>query len=87
MSRVTFEGVAEFLWVAMIIALYPDVLFFSNLMLVMSLRESLCMSFNWTLTVAHGQRSNFTVFLPVSGLTASASCATSQPMFLSQEAL
>jgi hypothetical protein len=71
----------------MIIELYPDFSFFSNLMLVTSLRKSLYVRFDWTLTIVCGQRSNFAVFLPVSGLTASASCATSQPMFLSQEAL
>jgi hypothetical protein len=41
--------------------------------------------FDWALTVACGQRSNFTIFLLVSGFTTS--CATSQPMFLRQEAL
>jgi hypothetical protein len=39
------------------------------------------------LTVAHGQRSNFPNFLPVSGLAASASRATSWPTFLRGEAL
>jgi hypothetical protein len=33
--------------------------------------------FDWALTVARGQRSNFTIFLPVSGFTASASRAMS----------
>jgi hypothetical protein len=35
---------------------------------MMSLVESLCAQFDWTLTIAHGERSNFTIFLPVSGL-------------------
>jgi hypothetical protein len=43
--------------------------------------------FDWALTVARGQRSNFSIFLPVSGFTTFAARATSQPMFLRQEAL
>jgi hypothetical protein len=39
------------------------------------------------LTVAHGQRSNFPNFPPISGLAASASCSTSWPTFLLAEAL
>jgi hypothetical protein len=36
--------------------------------LMTSLVESLCMWFDWALTIACGQCGNFTVFLPVSGL-------------------
>jgi hypothetical protein len=39
------------------------------------------------LTVAHGQRSNFPNFPPISELTASASHAMSRPTFLLKEAL
>jgi hypothetical protein len=36
--------------------------------LMMLLVESLFLWLDWALTVAHGQGSNFTIFLPVSGL-------------------
>jgi hypothetical protein len=39
------------------------------------------------LTVAHGQRSNFPNFLPISGLAASSSRTTSWPTFLLAETL
>jgi hypothetical protein len=52
----------------MIFKSYPDFLFFGDLTLVTSLRESLSVRFDWTLTVARGQRSNFAIFCPLVGL-------------------
>jgi hypothetical protein len=43
-------------------------IFLTSQMLVTSLVESLYASFDWALTVARGQRGNFTFFMPVSGL-------------------
>jgi hypothetical protein len=43
-------------------------MFLISRMLMTSLVESLCTWFDWVLTIARGQRGNFMLFLPVSGL-------------------